>query len=251
LATGRGRHPGGTQFLREKLPRARPRPARNLDVYQTNLPTVQGQTRTDARLPGAHALTRRTCGDCRKARQRPPPACGSVSVELARDVPRAALRPADASGGEPERGWPATRRLRRPADFAALATADRRHAIHAARHFLAMTAVWRIEGRTDRSPVRFGVTVGRRQAPRAVDRSLAKRIVREAARHAAHRLERHCDERGLQLDVGFRLKAPRAAGAAALSVAAWRRALRAEAEQLLAELLRRLATLPAPERGDA
>jgi ribonuclease P protein component len=113
-----------------------------------------------------------------------------------------------------------------------------------------MTAAWRVDRETDH-PVRFGVTIGRRCARRAVDRSLAKRVVREAARHAAHRLEARCRERTLQLDVGFRLKAPRVSATAPLSVTAWRRALRAEAEQLLAELERRLAALPAKAGGDA
>jgi hypothetical protein len=107
-----------------------------------------------------------------------------------------------------------------------------------------MTAAW--------SPgpapvVRFGITVGKRNARRAIDRALVKRILREAGRHAAPTLERTCASRGLQLDVAFRLKAPRdrAPAGKALSLTAWRRVLRDEADSLLDRLDRHLAQLDA------
>lgn len=102
-----------------------------------------------------------------------------------------------------------------------------------------MSAAW---FPSDVPSVRFGITVGKRNARRAVDRALVKRIVREASRRAAAGLEAACAARGLRLDVAFRLKAARTAGATGQpSVAAWRRALRDEADALLDRLGRHLA----------
>jgi ribonuclease P protein component len=154
------------------------------------------------------------------------------------------------------------RRLRRPAEYAAVLAAPRERSLRAARHWLSMIATWT----PDPAPaVRFGVTVGRRNARRAVDRALVKRVVREAARHAAASLEAACGARGVRLDVAFRLKAARTtpvrpakqsrkaaqatkvakAAAMPLSTTAWRRQLRVEAEALLARLARHLAERPA------
>jgi hypothetical protein len=228
-----------------------PSPARNHDVYQTNLPAVEGQARTHARFPGAHALARRARGDCRAPRQRPPPARGPVGDELACDVPRAALRPADAPAVAPDRRWPGGRRLQRPASLLRWQAADRSQTIRAARHFLAMTGGLACRSRNagssgafrrdHRSPLR---------APRG--RSLARQADRSrggaprcapargalSRAHAAARCGIPVEERR-----AYRLHA------APLSVTAWRRALRAEAEQLLAELERRLAALPSKGGG--
>jgi len=81
--------------------------------------------------------------------------------------------------------------------------------------------------------VRFGVTVGKRHARRAVERSLVKRVLRESARHAAADLESAAGDR--RVDVVLRLKAP-CPPAAELTPPRLRRALRAEADALLAQL---------------
>ena len=122
--------------------------------------------------------------------------------------------------------------------------APRSQSLRSARHWLSMTAAW-TPGATP--AVRFGVTVGKRNARRAVDRAVVKRILREAGRHAAPTLERTCASRGLQLDVAFRLKASRdrAPEGQPLSLAAWRRVLRDEADSLLDRLDRHLAQLDA------
>jgi hypothetical protein len=102
-----------------------------------------------------------------------------------------------------------------------------------------MTAAW---FPSEVASVRFGITVGKRNARRSVDRALVKRIVREASRHAAGGLEAACAAQGLRLDVAFRLKAARPVGGAVQpSVAVWRRELRAEADALLDRLGRQLA----------
>jgi ribonuclease P protein component len=129
--------------------------------------------------------------------------------------------------------------LRRPAEFAALLAAPRSQSLRAARHWLSMTAAW---SSSVEPTVRFGVTVGKRNARRSVDRAVVKRVLREAGRHAATALEVTCARRGLRLDVGFRLKASRDRGSEAQpSLAAWRRALRDEADALLERLGRHLA----------
>jgi hypothetical protein len=105
-----------------------------------------------------------------------------------------------------------------------------------------MTAAW-IQSET--TAVRFGATVGKRNARRSVDRALVKRIVREASRRAAPRLEALCAERSLRLDVAFRLKAARDLRRDDQpSVAQWRLALRAEADWLLERLARQVGERP-------
>lgn len=136
------------------------------------------------------------------------------------------------------------RRLRRPADFAAVLAAPRPQSLRAARHWLSMTAAW---SPSECAAVRFGVTVGKRNARRAVDRALVKRILREAGRRAAPNLESACRERHVRLDVAFRLKAARdrdrGPDLASASLKAWRRALRDEADALLERLARHLIQL--------
>ena len=122
--------------------------------------------------------------------------------------------------------------------------APRSLALRAARHWLSMTAAW---FPSERAVVRFGATVGKRNARRAVDRNLVKRILRESARSAAPRLEAECARRGLRLDVSFRLKASRdrVADGSPAALTAWRRALREEADALLDRLGRHVAQLDA------
>ncbi|MGZ8274744.1 MAG: ribonuclease P protein component [Burkholderiaceae bacterium] len=129
--------------------------------------------------------------------------------------------------------------MRRPSEYAAVLAAPRSQSLRAARHWLSMTAAW---SSNDVPAVRFGVTVGKRNARRAVDRAVVKRILREAGRHAAPALGFSCARRGLRLDVAFRLKALRdrtAPGQPTLTE--WRRALRQEADALLERLGRHLA----------
>jgi len=118
--------------------------------------------------------------------------------------------------------------------------APRSQGLRAARHWLSMTAAW---FPSEQAAVRFGATVGKRNARRAVDRNLVKRILREAARRAAPQLEAACAQRGLRLDVSFRLKSSRdrAAEGPRASLTVWRRALREEADALLDRLGRHLA----------
>ncbi len=53
--------------------------------------------------------------------------------------------------------------------------------------------------------VRVGVTVGKHNVPRAVDRILAKRIMRESIRTSLPYLGEECLQRGIGLDVSLRI----------------------------------------------
>ncbi|MCS7101874.1 MAG: ribonuclease P protein component [Burkholderiaceae bacterium] len=121
-------------------------------------------------------------------------------------------------------------RLQQAAEFAAL---SRGGSWRASGRWLALVARFGRGGGAV-APVRFGFTVGRRFARRAVDRVLVKRILREAARHALPQLAAVARQ---PIDVLLRLSAPLPAGGRR----AVKRALRAEADVLLTRLLARLA----------
>lgn len=149
--------------------------------------------------------------------------------------------PKDASGSPPEaaadidrRRLPAARRLRSPAQFAAV-TSDPK-ALRAARRWLAVTG--RIRPDRGPVPVRFGFTVARRLARRAVDRNTVKRVMREAARQQIAILDAAAADRSV--DIVLRLKSA-AADAGSLGRTAWKAALRAEADALLEQLRRTLS----------
>jgi len=86
---------------------------------------------------------------------------------------------------------------------------------------------------------RFGLTVSRRQARRAVARNTVRRVLRESARMRAPALEQALA--GANLDVLFRLKAPLPEPAAA-GWASVKTQLRLEADSLLDQLLGLLRT---------
>ncbi|MBC8118391.1 MAG: ribonuclease P protein component [Burkholderiaceae bacterium] len=130
------------------------------------------------------------------------------------------------------------RRLKSAADYAAIVRAPNGSSIRAARQYLSVTAL--LVSR-DAGAVRFGVTVGRRNARRAVDRALVKRIVREACRQQASGFERGAAAAGLGIDVALRLKSSLIdTQGRPLAMTQWRRHLRAEANALLRHVLNRL-----------
>jgi ribonuclease P protein component len=144
-------------------------------------------------------------------------------------------------------GLPPARKLRRPAEFAAVAAPAAAAGIErwrAARRLIAvqaligesMTATTTVL--TDAGfAVRFGFTVGKRNARRAVDRARVKRVLREAARHAGPALEPAGG--GRRVAVVLRLKTALPAPDA-ISLAALKRQLRDEADALLAQLAQHL-----------
>ena len=154
--------------------------------------------------------------------------------------------------------FPRARRLRKPEQFAA--AAGERATWRANRQLLAASASVQAPIRSDRpaveqesrdsvnrspstdrkpeaEPVRFGFTVGRRQARRAVQRTLVKRVLREAARNAAGTLRRLAVDR--TVDVVLRLRTP-LPEARQMSQAQLKRSLRTEADSLIDQLARHL-----------
>jgi len=92
----------------------------------------------------------------------------------------------------------------------------------------------RVAGRAN---VRFGITVSKRQARRAVARNMVKRILRESARHAAGQL---CTAvAGGRAEVLLRLKSPLPDDSAA-SWSTLKGQLRREADSLMEQLRERL-----------
>jgi ribonuclease P protein component len=149
-------------------------------------------------------------------------------------APRAAsASPPDQAASNASGRLPATRRLRSPAQFVAV-TSDPQ-ALRAGRRWLSIAG--RVLADGGEMPVRFGFTASRRHARRAVDRNAAKRVLREAARRHMEELDAAADRRSV--DIVLRLKAA-VPDRAALDRRAWKQALRAEADALLADLARRL-----------
>jgi ribonuclease P protein component len=135
------------------------------------------------------------------------------------------------------------RRLRAPAEFAALLQAPRTSSIRAARRFLGVIAGWTpVNGDNHSTPsVRFGVIVGRRNVARAVDRALVKRIAREAYRHQACMFDDRSARLAVCVDVVLRVKSPLLdTDGAPLAMRQWRRQLRSEADDLLQHVLAEL-----------
>ena len=119
---------------------------------------------------------------------------------------------------------PRATRLRTPAQFQAAARGAGvcRHA----QGWLAMTAR-QAEGVTS---IRVGITVAKRFARRAVDRASVKRVLREAARAALPALPR---DRALHIVLRLNAAVP---DVASLPRAQFKRALRRDADALLARL---------------
>jgi len=86
--------------------------------------------------------------------------------------------------------------------------------------------------------VRFGLTVARRQVRHAVRRVMVKRVLREAIRHAADTLRPLA--RDCSVDLVLRLRSP-LPEPSQMSRAQLKRALRSEADSLIAQLARHLS----------
>jgi ribonuclease P protein component len=97
------------------------------------------------------------------------------------------------------------------------------------------TSVARLKPKT--GGVRFGFTVGRRQARRAVQRAMVKRVLREAARNAAAGLRPLAGDRSVDLVLRLRSPLPERSQT---SLSQLKRSLRTEADSLIAQLARHL-----------
>ncbi len=135
------------------------------------------------------------------------------------------------------------RRLRTAVEFEDLLRSPHAATIRATRRYLSVTASCTCEKRALGDPVRFGVIVSRRHAHRAVDRTLIKRVLREACRHHADAFEQFAVHAAVQIRLALRLKSPLVdAHGQALPMRRWRRTLRTEADSLLGDALAQLPT---------
>lgn len=160
-------------------------------------------------------------------------------------MPRdASASPLDRGGTTAGYAFPRASRLQTEAEFAGLAKAGP-DSIRLAQRWFVLTAKPAARPATGSTPaaprVRFGLTVAKRLARRSVDRVLVKRILREAARHAAPAIG---DAARGDLDILLRLKAPLPARTT-ISRAELKHALRADADAVLARLRQRLSAVPA------
>lgn len=141
-------------------------------------------------------------------------------------------------------GFAPSRRLKSARDYAETLRVPAGRSIRSGRHLVAMNSTWRAAGAESLSacPLRFGVTVGKRNVKRAVDRVLVKRILREACRHRAAALESCATRAGACVDIVLRIKSPLATVSGdALTMAQWRRQVRMEADNLLSQMLSELS----------
>jgi ribonuclease P protein component len=130
---------------------------------------------------------------------------------------------------------PRAARLRAPRDFQACRAPQFRFSLR----WVSLSARFvGDEGKPDPARVRIGLTVGKRVARKSVQRNLVKRVLREAARHARPELLQTCAAR--RVDVVLHMKAAFPT-AEQMPLAAFRRALRGEADLLLQKLIGRLA----------
>lgn len=100
-------------------------------------------------------------------------------------------------------GFPKTLRLIKTEDFGALLRerSERTFRIRS-RYFIAQ-GKW-----SDSYRLRVGVTVGKANSPRSVDRALVKRIIREASRQSSNERLKSLSEKALGLDLSIRLCVP-------------------------------------------
>jgi len=152
-------------------------------------------------------------------------------------------------------GFASSRRLKLARDYAELLRVPAGRSIRSGRHLVAINGTWCTVGTQGRSasPLRFGVTVGKRNVKRAVDRVVVKRILREACRHRAAALESFATRAGACIDIVLRLKSPLfAVSGTALTMAQWRRQVRMEADNLLNQMFSELShKLVASTQADA
>ena len=98
--------------------------------------------------------------------------------------------------------------------------------------------------------LRFGITVGKRNAHRSVDRALVKRTLREARKQAPN-LAALLGEQGVGLDVSLRLRVPlKEIPGIDQGVNALKLSLRTDARSLMEALLKRLPKQLAQTRGE-
>lgn len=137
-------------------------------------------------------------------------------------------------------GLPRNLRLIRTEDFGVLLKASRKDTIYVSNSCFSVHAL--IVKNDIR--LRMGVTVGKKNAPRSVDRALVKRILREAFRKKASILMNDLQTLGLGLDVSLRLRIPlKQLSAHSQGVTAMKAVLGDEANDVVKKLHRHIAKM--------
>ena len=135
-------------------------------------------------------------------------------------------------------GFPRSLRLIKTSDYGVLVHVRNENSFRLTSKFFSANAQKFVE---HQGRLRFGITVGKKNAHRSVDRALVKRILREAARQQAPDLVARLRELGVGLDVSLRLRVPlstvsgRDQGVRALKISLGR-----DAELLVAQIIRRM-----------
>ncbi len=139
--------------------------------------------------------------------------------------------------------YPRCLRLIRSEDFGVLVRERNENTFGTAMGVFSVSARWIPEAT---SGLRIGVTVGKRNCPRSIDRALIKRILKEAARHRAPQLQALLATHAPHgLDLSLRLRTPYKAIVAELgAMPAIRQRLRRDADALFDRLERQVRRGP-------
>ena len=135
-------------------------------------------------------------------------------------------------------GFPRSLRLIKTSDYGVLVHVRNENSFRLTSKFFSANAQKFVE---HQGRLRFGITVGKKNAHRSVDRALVKRILREAARQQAPDLVARLSELGVGLDVSLRLRVPlNSVPGRDQGVRALRAELGRDAELLVSQVSRRL-----------
>ena len=142
--------------------------------------------------------------------------------------------------------FPRQLRLIKSEDFSKILTAPRDTTLRVHSHHFTATVMLRSR---EQGPLRIGITVGKKNAHRSVDRALVKRTLRETARHQAPYLIALLCDTGVGLDVSLRLKkALSTIPGTDTGVRALKQALREDAQELMTRLQARLESVNSRKR---
>ena len=144
-------------------------------------------------------------------------------------------------------GFPRSLRIIKSSDYGVIVHARNANCMRMTSRYFSLNAFKHTEfpGR-----LRIGITVGKKNAHRSVDRALVKRILREAARTQAPTLFAQLREMDLGLDVSLRLKKPlKTVPGRDVGVNALKKSLNEDVARLMMELNKRLERLNSHDRN--
>lgn len=126
--------------------------------------------------------------------------------------------------------------MRKSAEFGAVLSAPKENIVRAHSDYFSVCAI-----KTSKVGVRFGLTVGKKNAPLSVDRALVKRCLREASRTRRMSILEKLHIQDVGLDVSLRLKAKLPdVRSGAMSKQARKKLLQLDIEKLYSHFFKRL-----------